>query len=66
MLTDVYDLARDYGLELHPDKTVILYNGAKRNGHTNRSPVSIRGHTVRILPFSDSTKYLGRLFTFDD
>ena len=66
MLTDVYDLARDYGLELHPDKTVILYNGSKRSGHTNRSPVSIRGHTVRVLSSSDNTKYLGRLFTFHD
>ena len=59
MLTDVYDLARDCGLEL-------LHNGSKRSNHTSRSPANIRGHSVRVLPFADSTKYLGRLFTFDD
>ena len=66
MLTDVYDLALDYGLELHPDKTYILYNDSKGTNRTSRAPVNIRGHTVQVLPFDSSTKYLGRLFTFND
>ena len=66
MLTDVYDLARDYGLELHPDKTYILSNDCKHNHHNNRAPVSIRGHHVIVLPFAGNTKYLGRVLSFDN
>ena len=66
MLTATYDLAREYGLELHPDKTCILHNNAKCNSRTDRTPVSICGNKVKVLPFSDTTKYLGRLFTFDN
>ena len=66
MLTDLYDLAHDYGLELHPEKTVVLFNDSKRSSHTARTPVDIRGNAVQVLPFAGSTKYLGRLFTFHD
>ena len=66
MLTDLRDLAKTYGLELHPDKTYILSNLSRRRGRQAASKVDIGGQSVAVLHHSDSTKYLGRKLTFDD
>ena len=66
MLTDLHDVAKTYGLELHPDKTHILTNLSKRRGRQAGNTVTVGGRPVTILQHDDSTKYLGRKLTFSD
>ena len=66
MLTDLHDVAKTYGLELHLDKTHILTNLSKRRGRQAGNTVTVGGRPVTILQHDDSTKYLGRKLTFSD
>ena len=69
MLNDLSAEAHKVGLQLHPDKTKILHNGYQpHNKRRQRTPnnIHINDMTIDILPTTDSTKYLGRQFTFSD
>ena len=66
MLNDLHDVASDCGLELHPDKTVILSNLSTRRGRQATKSVDVGGRKVQVLPYSDTTKYLGQKLTFND
>jgi len=66
MLNDLHQVAGKCGLELHPDKTVILSNLSQRRGRQAGSSADVGGRRVKVLNYSDSTKYLGRKLTFDD
>ena len=65
LLTDIQREALATGLELHPDKTKILHN--QRQRRTRRKPdiANINNLQIEILPYTESQKYLGRKFTFD-
>ena len=64
MLNDLHDVARRCGLELHPDKTVILCNLSERRGRQATKSVEVGGRQVKVLAYDDATKYLGRKLTF--
>ena len=66
MLNDLHDIAGRCGLELHPDKTVILSNLSTRRGRQAPKSVEVGGRNVQVLPYTDTTKYLGRKLTFND
>ena len=66
MLTDLHDLAKSYGLELHPDKTYILTNLSQRRGRQATTTVHIGDRPVKVLRHDETTKYLGRLLGFSD
>ena len=66
MLTHLRDLAKTYGLELHPDKTYILSNLHRRRGSQATPKVDIGGQYVNVLHHKECAKYLGRKFTLDD
>eukprot|EP00973_Karenia_brevis_P093120 12415722-Karenia_brevis.AAC.1 len=66
MLTDLKDAASQVGLELHPDKTKILTNASKRTGRPTNKQVQINDVSIEILAREKSTKYLGRLITFNE
>ena len=63
MLNDLHDLAATCGLELHPDKTVILSNLSQRRGRQAATTVQVGGRQVQVLKHDASTKYLGRKLT---
>ena len=66
MFNDLHNLAEQYGLELHPDKTVILSNLSQRRGRQATRTVQIGNRPVRVLHYEDNTKYLGRKLCFND
>ena len=66
MLNSLHDVAAHNGLQLHPDKTVILCNLSQRRGRQATASVTVGGQQVKVLPYHESTKYLGRKLTFDD
>ena len=66
MLNLLHDVAATYGLELHPDKTVILSNLSHRRGRQAGRIATVGGRQVKILPYHENTKYIGRKLTFDD
>ena len=59
MLKDMIVIARQYGLELHPDKTKILSNSTCRHGQAANSSITIDNMNIEILSVHDKTKYLG-------
>ena len=63
MLSDLHDIAGTCGLELHPDKTVILSNLSQRRGRQAAATVQVGGRPVQVLRYDDTTKYLGRKLT---
>ena len=66
MLTQLRQQAKQYGLELHPDKTKILTNLSKRRGRDARTSVDVDGEPVSILHYHQYVKYLGRKVCFDE
>ena len=66
MLNSLHDVAGTCGLELHPDKTVIMSNLSHRRGRQAVKNVTVGGKQVTVLPYHEHTKYLGRKLTFDD
>ena len=64
MLNDLHDVAGSCGLELHPDKTVILCNLSTRRGRQAIKSVQVGGRLVKVLHYADATKYLGRKLAF--
>ena len=66
MLNDLHEVAGRCGLELHPDKTVIMCNLSERRGRQATKSVTVGNRPVKVLPYCDATKYLGRKLTFDD
>ena len=66
MFNDLRNLAGNYGLELHPEKTVILCNLSQRRGRQAAKPTPVGGRLVKILNYNESTKYLGNKFFFDN
>ena len=59
MLSDLICGARAYGLEVHEDKTKILWNGFGQDSTTTAAKVQSR--TFEVLQVGESTLYLGRL-----
>ena len=66
MLNDLHHAAEQRGLERRPDKTIILSNLSCRRGRQAATIITVGGKPIKILPFTDSTKYLGRNLTFDN
>ena len=66
MLNDLHHAAGQCGLELHPDKTVVLSNLSRRRGRQTATTTTVGGKPVKILNYNEHTKYLGRKLTFDD
>ena len=66
MLNDLHEVAGRCGLELHPDKTVILCNLSQRRGRQATRHVTVGGQQVKVLAYDDTTKYLGRKLTFHE
>ena len=66
MLNDLHNLAEQYGLELHPDKTVILSNLSQRRGRQATKTVQVGSRQGKVLDYDDNTKYLGRKLCFSD
>ena len=66
MLNDLHNLAGKYGLELHPEKTVILCNLSQRRGRQAATTTQVGGRHVKVLNYNDSTKYLGKKLSFSD
>ena len=66
MLNDLQQAAGRCGLELHPDKTVILSNLSRRRGRQAATTTNVNNKPVKILNYAEATKYLGRKLTFDD
>ena len=66
MLNSLYEVAGTCGLQLHPEKTVILSNLSQRRGRQAVKSVTVGGNQVKVLPYHENTKYLGRKLTFDD
>ena len=64
MLADLIEEAAKHGLEVHPDKTKIMWNGQGRG--TSKKNITINGQNFEVLPPSGTTDYLGRAFTFTD
>ena len=61
MLKDLIDAARQFGLEVHPEKTKIMRNGYGKS-FTHNS-VDIDGRAFEVLPKDGASMYLGRLLT---
>ena len=59
MLEDLIRGAKEVGLEIYPEKTMVLNNG-KGQCQAARS-INAAGGTVKVLARDESTKYLGRL-----
>ena len=66
MLNDLHEVAGRRGLELHPDKTVIMSNLSERRARQATKSVTVGDQPVKVIPDCDATKYLGRKLTFDD
>ena len=64
MLRDLITGAASYGLEVHPNKTKLLWNG--HGSQPNMRPTKIAGMSFEILHKDESSMYLGRLFNFGD
>ena len=60
MLNDLHNVAGRSGLELRPDNAVILCNLSTRRGRQASKHVRVGGRKVQVLPYTDTTKYLGR------
>ena len=65
-LRELNACATQYGLELHPGKTLILSNLHRRRGQQAKKLVDIGGKQVQVLAYDDSTKYFGRKLTLSD
>ena len=59
-----YKFAAKYGLQVHAEKTKIMWNGEGRG--TNAKEVDINGLRFEVLHPTASTEYLGRVFSFVD
>ena len=57
MLNDLHEVAGRCGLELHPDKTVIMCNLSERRGRQATKSVTVGDRPVKVLPYCDATKY---------
>ena len=64
MLSDLMTIAGHVGLELHPNKTKIMWNGYGRRRRSRTA--TIKGQSFDILQPTACTDYLGRSLTFDD
>jgi len=63
MLTDLSTTASKFGLQIHYGKTrVMTWNGAA----FPHASVSVAGNGVKILPETESERYLGRKLSFAD
>ena len=62
MLEDLIVEARACGLEVHPDKTKVLWNGFGRGSACEQ--VTVPGQAFEVLKPEAATMYLGRLFCF--
>ena len=60
MLTEV----AKYSLEVHPDKTKVMWNGIGRG--TKSTYITIGSTLFEVFPPSATTDYLGRSFSFTD
>ena len=56
--------AKRYGLEVHEDKTKILWNGMGRG--TSADKLEIGGRSFEVIRDEASTMYLGRLLSFQN
>ena len=65
MLADLQKAAQKRGLILHPDKTNILTNATKGTGRPRTSHVQVGDMNIKIAPYGEKTKYLGRQLCFD-
>ena len=63
MLADLMSVASRFGLEVHEDKTKIVWNG--QGVASDLAKVKIRGRFFEVLGPTSSTMYLGRLFSFE-
>lgn len=64
MLSDLMTIAGHVGLEIHPNKTKIIWNGYGRRRRSRTA--TIKGQSFDILQPTACTDYLGRSLTFDD
>ena len=62
MLKELMQEARAYGLQVHEEKTKILWNGEGRG--TKQKSVEVENRRFDVLPKDGSTMYLGRLLSF--
>ena len=66
LLASLSTAAKKRGLELHLDKTKIFSNAVRRTGRGKDAQVQVDNMSIQILPYEDSTKYLGRATSFHD
>ena len=65
MLEQLAQEAKQCGLELHPEKTKILSNVTNKTGRNAKRQVDVDAMKIAILPYEESTKYLGRMVSFN-
>ena len=66
MLEDLGEFAAAVGLEIHMGRTKFMSNVEARSGASAANSITVRGHEVEILRFSDATTYLGRKLCFKE
>ena len=59
------EAAEKRGLELHPDKTMILSNERHRQDNQTKTRTKIKDFEIEIVPYDGSAKYLGRKVCFN-